>query len=293
MNNCGSSAAVEIGPTSIRRQDLLCLSLYYLGFSRIRNLVLRWRSIPVVRILVFHDVLSSQACSFREKLEIIKEMANVVSLDDIFDDRLSLEKINIAITFDDGFRGWVDSVCTILRDLGMNATFFVSSGFVGLQKDEEQDFLRNNLRNNRQTSGSLTTEDLKKLAGQGFTIGGHTCNHVNLAEICDLNELCNEIQKDKIELERIAGTKVKYFSYPFGSYRNACINLENVLKDIGYRGAVTVVPGSITKNTNRYYLHRDIVSASMPMTVFKSRLFGNYDGVKIIRKLLRLDTYYS
>jgi peptidoglycan/xylan/chitin deacetylase (PgdA/CDA1 family) len=237
---------------------------------------------------VFHDVLPGQASSFREKLEVIKEVANIVSLDDIFDGRLSLGKINIAITFDDGFRGWVDNACAVLRNLGMSATFFVSSGFVGLQKDDEHDFLRNNLRSNNKTTGSLAAEELKKLVGQGFAIGGHTCNHINLEEIYDINELRNEIQKDKIELERITGTRVEYFSYPFGSYHNTRIDLQKILQEIGYRGAVTVVPGSITKNTNRYSLHRDIVSASMPMSVFKSRLFGNYDGVKFIRKLLRL-----
>lgn len=274
-------------PTEVRRQDLLCLFLYYCGFSRIRNLLFRCLRIPIARIVAFHDVSYSQVRCFSEKLKVMQKVANVVSLDDIFAGRMSLRKINIAITFDDGYRGWLDTVCPLLKDFGMTATFFVSSGLVGLREDEERDFLWNNLRINRQTTGSLTAEELGKLAAEGFAIGGHTCNHVNLAEISDINKIRCEIRKDKKELERITKTIVKYFAYPFGFHRNAYIDLVEVLHDSGYQGAVTLVPGLITSSTNNYFLHRDLVSASMPMSVFKARLSGNYDGVMYIRRILR------
>jgi peptidoglycan/xylan/chitin deacetylase (PgdA/CDA1 family) len=238
--------------------------------------------------LAFHDFPSSQVRAFRNKLEIVKEVANIVSLDDIFAGRMSWSKINVAITFDDGYRGWLDNVCPVLKELGISATFFVSSGLVGLRQEEERHFFRNNLRSNRQTTGGLTSEALRKLAEEGFNIGGHTCNHVNVAELDDINELRSEIQKDKKELERLAGTKVKYFAYPFGFYRNVHIDLMQVLQESGYRGAVTLVPGLITAGTNSYYLHRDLVNSSMPMPVFKARLNGNHDGVIFTRKLLRL-----
>jgi peptidoglycan/xylan/chitin deacetylase (PgdA/CDA1 family) len=218
----------------------------------------------------------------------VKKVANVVNLDDVFAGRISLEKINVVITFDDGYRGWLDNVCPVLKDLGMSATFFVSSGLVELREEEERDFLQNNLMRNEQTTGSLTAEELRTLAREGFAIGGHTCNHVNLTEICNISKLRYEIQKDKKELERIAGTIVKYFAYPFGFHRNASIDLVKVLQESGYQGAVTLVPGFITPDTNSYFLHRDIAIASIPMSVFKARLLGNYDGVMYVRRILRL-----
>jgi peptidoglycan/xylan/chitin deacetylase (PgdA/CDA1 family) len=272
----------------MRRQDLLCLFLYYLGFSRIRNLSFRWRRIPIARILAFHDVPSSQVLAFRKQLEIAKEVANIVSLSDICAGRMSWKKINVAITFDDGYRGWLDNVCPVLKDLGISATFFVSSGLLCLNEQEERDFLRNNLRSNRYTSGILTAEELRKIAAYGFSIGGHTCNHINMAELDDANELHREIQKDKEELERLTETKVDYFAYPFGSHRNININLMQILQESGYQGAVTLNPGLITDETNKYYLNRDLVNASMLIPVFKARLYGNYDGVTFVRELLRL-----
>ena len=172
-----SSLPLEIEPMLLRRQDLLCLFLYYLGFSRIRDLVLRCRRIPVARILAFHDVPYDRVRSFRDKLEVVKGVANVVSLDDFFAGRMSWRKINVAITFDDGYRGWLEYVSPVLRDLGMTATFFVTSGFVGLWEEEERRFLQNNLKSSLQTTGSLGAEELRKLAEEGFAIGGHTSNH--------------------------------------------------------------------------------------------------------------------
>ena len=109
-----------------------------------------------------------------------------------------------------------------------------------------------------------------------------------MSELCDINELRSEIQKDKKELERITGTRVEYFAYPFGFYRNATIDLVQVLQESGYRGAVTAVPGFNNAIMNRYLLRRDLVSASMPMSVFKARLLGNQDGVMFVRRILRL-----
>jgi peptidoglycan/xylan/chitin deacetylase (PgdA/CDA1 family) len=283
-----NGAPLEIHPVSWRRQDLVPLSFYYIGFSRIRNLIFRFFKMPVARILAFHDVPDHLLASFRAKLEVLKEQANVISLDDFFNGKMSWRKINVAITFDDGYRSWLDYVSPVLRDLGVNATFFVSSGFVGRRKTEETNFLRNNLKSNLQTTGCIGVEGVRKLVEEGFTIGGHTSNHVNLAELCDKDVLRDEIQKDKEELERITGTRVKYFAYPFGFYRNAHIDLERVVQDSGYRGAVTTVPGFNTASTNTFLLRRDLVNASMPMTVFKARLSGSHDSMMFVREILRL-----
>jgi len=218
----------------------------------------------------------------------MKVISNIVSLDDILAGRMSRKKINVAITLDDGYRGWIDNVIPILRELGVTATFFVSSGFVGLRGEEERDFLRTHLRSNQKTTGCLTTEELRKLSKEGFSVGGHTCNHVNIAAVGDINELRREIKNDKMELEKITGTKVEYFAYPFGFYRNERIDLVQILRESGYRGALTLVPGIINACTDSYCLNRDLISASMPMPVFKARLLGNQDGVIFLRRMLRL-----
>lgn len=278
---------LEIDPASLRRQDLLCLSLYYLGFSRMRNFAFRFCRIPIARILAFHDVPDHLVANFRRKIEVLKKQANVVSLDDIFAGKMLWRKINVAITFDDGYRGWLDNVSPVLRDLGVTATFFISSGFVGLRDDKEADFVASKLRNSQRTTGGLRAEELRKLAEEGFAIGGHTSNHVNLEEFRDIRDVRSEILEDKKELERITGTKVEFFAYPFGLYRNTHIDLVHVLQESGYRGAVTLVPGFVNASTNSYYGCRDLVRASTPMSVFKASFLGNQDGAEFLRRILR------
>ena len=274
---------------AVKRQNLLCLALYYLQYSRIRNRVFRLRRKPVARILAFHDVPNSQAQQFRKKLEIVKAVANVVTLDDIFDGTLSWEKVNVAITFDDGFCGWLDNACPILKDFGMNATFFVSSGLIGLRDEDKQQYASNYIPIDRQANNGLFTEEsVRKLAEEGFAIGGHTYNHANLEDIRDINKLSIEIQKDKEELERISGATVDYFAYPFGKYKNTYVDLAQVLQSSGYKAAVTLVPGFITPAISNYCWHRDLARASTPKYIFKSRLLGNYDGVMSIRRILQL-----
>ena len=277
---------LEISPASLRKQDLLCLSFYYLGFSRIRNLVFRFCRMPVARILAFHDIPDHLLASFRVKLEVLKEQTNVISLDDFFAGKMSWRKPNVAITFDDGYQSWHDNVFPVLRDLGVTATFFASSGFVG-RKAEETDFLRNNLKSSLKTTGCLSSAGLRKLAEDGFAIGGHTINHVDLSESYDINDIRSEIQKDKKELERMTRTRVDYFAYPFGFHWNAHIDLVQVLQECGYKGAVTIVPGFNTASTNSFLLHRDLVDASLPLSVFRARFLGNQDPVIFIRRILR------
>ena len=236
--------------------------------------------------MAFHDIPLHLMANFRTKMEILKLLTNVISLDEFFTNKMSCRKLNVAITFDDGYRSWHDYVAPILKDLDLTATFFVSSGFVGQRKAGEEYFLRKRLKNNGKTTGSLGAIKLKRLAEDGFTIGGHTRNHVNLNEINYINELRSEILTDKKELEKLTGKKVEFFAYPFGIHYNTNIDLKNVLQECGYKGAVTTVPGFNNSNTDMFLLHRDLVDASLSLPVFKARVLGNNDGVIFVQNIM-------
>jgi peptidoglycan/xylan/chitin deacetylase (PgdA/CDA1 family) len=272
----------------IHRQDLSVLLLYYLGYSRIRNLVFRLQRKSFARFVIFHDLPSKALGRFENNLHFLKQSTNVVSLGDFFSGRLSSEKINTVITFDDGFKGWVTDAIPVLKKLKLPATFFVSSGFVGLSKEDEAEFIRSRLMltqtSHRRTTGGLTLEDVRRIVEEGFTIGGHTLNHCNLAELQNSVQLKYEIAEDKMKLEKIAGTKIEYFSYPFGAYHNPQIDITKVLKESGYKGAVTNASGFNSVRSNPYLLHRDTTSALMAGPVFRARVHGNYDAVRFLKQ---------
>ena len=273
----------------IRKQDIGVLIFYYLGYSRISNLILRFLRKPVARILAFHDIRANDIKNFKANLYLLKCETNVISLDDFFAGRFVTNKINTVITFDDGYKSWVKEALPLLQKLQLPATFFVSSGFVGLTKEEETEFKHNKLFRKlppREISGGLSLSDIRKLTDAGFTIGGHTVNHSNLEMIDNTARLKFEILEDKHKLESMTGTNIKYFAYPSGDYRNPAIDITEVLQDAGYEGAVTTLSGSNTIRTNPYLLHRELTNAAMSRHVFKARVYGNYEGVLRLKRLI-------
>jgi peptidoglycan/xylan/chitin deacetylase (PgdA/CDA1 family) len=93
-----------------------------------------------------------------------------------------------------------------------------------------------------------------------------------------------EILEDKRRLENITGTKTLYFAYPFGAHVNPDIGLIDMLKDVGYKGAVTTVPGFNTIESHPFLLRREISFAGMPKRQFRARIYGNHDLVRHIKK---------
>jgi peptidoglycan/xylan/chitin deacetylase (PgdA/CDA1 family) len=271
----------------IRRQDVFVSFLYYTGYSRIKNLFFRVQRKPITRIVAFHDIQPEAFPNFRANISFLKSHTNVVSLEDYFSGRLSSNKINVIITFDDGYKSWITCATPTLKALGLPATFFVTTGFVGLSREKEAEFMRNNLfiwLPSRRNSGGLSYEDVRSIAEAGFTIGGHTSNHSNLGQLQDRNNIRYEIAEDKMQLERMTRTKINYFAYPSGVFLNPAIDLVEVLKESGYKGAVTTVPGFNTIESNPFLLRRDLTSATMPGPVFRARAYGNYDLVQFIKE---------
>jgi len=271
----------------IRKQDVGVLLLYYLGYSRIRNLVLRLQRKAVARFVMFHDILPEAVGSFRDNVQFLKRRTNVVSLDDFLAGRLSSKKINVVITFDDGYKSWITGAIPLLKKLKLPATFFVSSGLVGLPKEDETEIMRSKLLIKppiQITSGALSFEDVKKIAEEGFGVGGHTLTHCNLAHSRDIVQVRYEITEDKERLERLTGSKIEYFSYPFGGHHNQDINLIQILGESGYRAAVTTVSGFNCAKSDPFLLHRELTYAWMHGWVFRARAYGNYDAVRFLRQ---------
>lgn len=272
----------------MRRQDILVSVLYSLGFSAIRNVLFRWGGKPVTRFITFHDI-PDNATQFEANLSFLQRHTNVVGLDDFMLGKLSTRRINVVITFDDGYRSWVTRAQPVLKRLRLPATFFVSSGFVGLASAEQAHFVQSNLRLSSAESygvAGLSEQDLRELADAGFTIGGHTMTHVDLATVDEIDRLMREVVEDKHRLERIAGQPIDYFAYPFGSFRNPSHLLRPILAAAGYKAATTTLPGFNTLESDRYLLKRELTSPQMPGLVFRARVYGNTDGAQFLRRLL-------
>ncbi|MFZ0008728.1 MAG: polysaccharide deacetylase family protein, partial [Steroidobacteraceae bacterium] len=80
----------------------------------------------------------------------------------------------LSITFDDGYRDNYAVAAPILRNLGLPATFFVVTGFVGTDTIAPWD------RKLPRQPGWMDWDQLRELVSDGFDIGSHTETHVDL-----------------------------------------------------------------------------------------------------------------
>ena len=273
------------------RQYVSVMVFYYLGYSRVRNLIFRAQRKPVTRFIALHDIPFECVETFKKNMQFLKRCTNVISLDDYFAGRLSSAKINVVITFDDGFRSWITFAVPTLQRLELPAIFFVSSGFVNLSETAEKRFARINLdieSESQDMTVGLKCEDLKRLAAGKFTLGGHTVNHTDLSKLEKKNVLEWEIFEDKMRLEQMSGAKIRYFAYPRGMFENSKLNIADILKKAGYKGALTTVSGFNNSKSDPYFLCRDLTSSAMPLAVFKARVYGNYDGVKLLKQMVTI-----
>ncbi|MBI3152011.1 MAG: polysaccharide deacetylase family protein [Chloroflexi bacterium] len=134
---------------------------------------------------------------------------------------LHFENTTVSLTFDDGA---ADNYLarSILAQNDIQATFYIVSGFTGME-------------------GYMTKEQLRGLYEDGNEIGGHTLNHVNLAET-ENEKLEMEICQDRTNLLNY-GFNVTSFAFPYGHYNEEA---KQTVIDCGYGNARGVSGGPDT-----------------------------------------------
>jgi peptidoglycan/xylan/chitin deacetylase (PgdA/CDA1 family) len=105
----------------------------------------------------------------------------------------------------------------------------------------------------------LTAAEIVALARiRGMSIGAHTTHHLALTTQPPAVKQ-QEILGDKTTLETLLGRDVPFFAYPYGDYDASTIA---VVKEAGYRAALTVDAGAVMAATNRLLLPRVEIAAA-------------------------------
>src|SRR5439155_19511777 len=126
----------------------------------------------LVPVLVYHNIgaedkgkLSIGVRRFEAQMRSLHaEGFHAVSLVDFLEftaGRRQLPRKSVLLTFDDGYRGFIQYARPMLKDLGFNATLFVYSDFIG-------------------AGNGLSWSDLRALITQGFDVQAHSTTHGNL-----------------------------------------------------------------------------------------------------------------
>jgi len=98
----------------------------------------------------------------------------------------------------------------------------------------------------------LLWNQVREMAKNGITFGCHTCNHSMLTKL-EHSEAYSEILNSKKLIEERLGKKVSYFAYPYGDFNK---DIKGILKELGFRTAVSTINGLNSLNTDLFELKR-------------------------------------
>lgn len=195
---------------------------------------------PLVRIWCLHEVKDHQVWYFLEKLSWLKKHYNVLTPEQFSKGQLALDKVNVLLTFDDGYESWFRNVLSILNEENAKAVFFIKNEFL---------------------------PHASKLTDAGHTLGGHSVSHQRLTAITQ-EQLTQEVGQS---------VKSEFFAYPYGDKQSFNQAVLNEVHKAGYKFGFTILPGFNNSETNPYLLHRDSLDPNVPNFIFKLWLKGNYD----------------
>lgn len=124
----------------------------------------------------------------------------------------------------------------------------------------------------------MTDEQVRSLATAGIAIGAHTVNHPILASVAD-DVARGEILDSKQYLESLLQDEVEVFAYPNGRPgQDYLATHPQMVKEMGFRAAVSTHWGASTPQSDRYQLPR-FTPWDRQAARFAVRLLANYRKV--------------
>jgi peptidoglycan/xylan/chitin deacetylase (PgdA/CDA1 family) len=271
---------------------------------------------PPLIILVYHRVcmldddpfqLAVAPVNFREQICYLRDHWPVVRLSEALHKRTDPA---VAITFDDGYADNLLHALPILEECRVPATFFVTTGYLDMQREywwdqlellkvsvsermPPEDNLHTMLRKLppderekcldalftrrsteprfRQTHRPLTSVELQQMADSEWAdIGAHGVSHTAFSALAPEVQH-EELIASKTLLQELLQREISLFSYPFGKADDYTHASVAFCKDCGFSLAVANIPGQVHRWTDPYQLPRHLVR-NWPVAEFASQV---------------------
>jgi len=267
---------VEIAMKHLIRDSIIFL-IDILGVSAVYRFYVRKKG-PLVRVIAFHDVASAEW--FEEVIEMIAFNYCLITPQQFHTKEFDAQKINVLLTFDDGYQSWIDVCLPILTKYNAKAIFFVNSGLLDIADDGEKvsEYMQKRLLISHKKP--LSWEGAKKLVGEGHTIGGHTVSHPRLSAL-DRTAIHDEVKNDKLRVETQLGIEVVDFGYPFGNTKDFSKSSIQKVKEVGYTWQYSAV-SSFVLHEQDALIPRTLVENKQTVKNLKRWINGAYDVFKVI-----------
>lgn len=101
----------------------------------------------------------------------------------------------------------------------------------------------------------LTWDDVRLMSNHGIAFGGHTVNHPFLSRLSG-EEFRWEVAECKRRIEEEVQVPADYFAYPNGREQDFGLSNKTLIREAGYRAAVTTIWGVNSSSTDPFELRR-------------------------------------
>lgn len=210
-------------------------------------------------IILYHRVddrlkgnpISCTVAEFEACCSFFRRYFTVVPLGTLLERLARGEDISchLVITFDDGYKDNIKTAAPVLRQFGLPATFFIATNFISSRYvpwwDAEYSI----------TPEWMTWEDVRSLRAQGFELGAHTQNHVDLGVVGG-DEAVAEIAGAQQRLLIETAERVPYFSYPYGRVNQITEANRQAVRHAGYSCCLSAYGGTVTRGSDLFDIKR-------------------------------------
>jgi peptidoglycan/xylan/chitin deacetylase (PgdA/CDA1 family)/nucleoid-associated protein YgaU len=221
----------------------------------------------LVPVLVYHNIsaqekgrLSIAVRNFEAQMrQLHDEGFQTVSLADFLAftaGRRQLPRRSVLLTFDDGYKSFVQYARATLKDYGFGATLFVYSDFIG-------------------AGSGLSWQDLRALSEQGYDVQAHSKSHANLrrkdgeSEAAYAKRIEAELGYPLTLFKKYLGRSSESLAYPYGEVDD---ELLGYIAKYGYTAAVTVRRQSNAASVSPLKISRSQIYAEMTAQDFAKNL---------------------
>jgi peptidoglycan/xylan/chitin deacetylase (PgdA/CDA1 family) len=149
----------------------------------------------------------------------------------------------LAVTFDDAYRSVAELALPLLTELGVPATVFAPTGFVG--DTTARGWKGTDMWAGTRWAAEIAVMDwpeLRLLAEAGWEIGSHTRTHPRLPTLGD-PELADELVGSREEIDRQLGGRCRSLAYPYGATDRRVARAAGAA---GYAAAGGLLPGRLS-----------------------------------------------
>lgn len=238
-------------------------------------------------ILNYHSIhpshkFATKPGDFREQMEYTASNFKVLSLHDLYEMRISKKNFPdklAVITFDDGYEDNYEYAFPVLKNFGIKASIFLTTGFIDGEIDiAKRDRTYNELQ-------PLKWEQILEMKDSGIiTFGSHTHTHPILTEI-SLEDAEKEIVQSKNILEDKLGESAELFAYPLGQPKTFNTQIIELLKKHGFKLACSARWGHNNDTADLFALQRIRIDACDTLSDFKDKINGKWDFIRWVQRL--------